>query len=225
MKFSISIFSLSAMFLLSGCSQNSPEAWEDVKTAGRYAQKGVDGLWGKEYESRMLTSSDEFIGPSDGEFIPLNVSDLKNSLAGSDAAIPQPRTSPGQKGVPTLNQFYGIPQSLKNVFHQVHFETDEHVLHNSQDVQAILQMAAYLKKNPNVYVVVSGHCDERASASYNMALGIRRANYIRGLLVKNGVDLNRVYTVSKGKEDPLAKGHSSEDWKVNRRAEFKIYEK
>lgn len=220
-----SIFSLAALVLLSGCAQSSPEGWEDVKTVGRYVQKGVDGLWGKEYESRMLTSNDEFVGPSDGEFIPLNASDLKNSVAGSDIAIPQPKTSPGQKGVPTLNQFYGIPQGLKNVFHKVHFETDEYVLRDTGDVQAILQMASHLKKNPNVYVVVAGHCDERASASYNMALGMRRANYIRGLLVKNGVDLNRVYTVSKGKEDPLSKGHASEDWKTNRRAEFKIYER
>jgi len=150
---------------------------------------------------------------------------LKNSLTASDKAIPQPKTSLGQKGVPTLDQFYGIPLSLQNLFHKVHFETDEYVLRDTSDVQAIMQMAAYLKKNPNVYLVISGHCDERASASYNMALGMRRASYIRGLLVKNGVDLNRLYTVSRGKEDPVAKGHGLEDWKSNRRAEFKMYEK
>jgi len=167
----------------------------------------------------------QFTGPFEGDFIPLNDSDLKNSLTASDKAIPQPKTSLGQKGVPTLDQFYGIPLSLQNLFHKVHFETDEYVLRDTSDVQAIMQMAAYLKKNPNVYLVISGHCDERASASYNMALGMRRASYIRGLLVKNGVDLNRLYTVSRGKEDPVAKGHGLEDWKSNRRAEFKMYEK
>ncbi len=225
MKFSVSFFSLAAIALLSSCSQNSPESWEDVKTVGWYVQKGVDGLWGKDFESKMLTSNDEFVGPSDGDFIPLNASDLKQSFAATDTAIPQPKTTPGQKGVPTLDQFSAIPQSLQNVFHKVHFETDEYVLKDSGDVQAILQMAAYMKKNPNVYIVVSGHCDERASASYNMALGMRRANYIRGLLVKNGVDLNRIYTVSRGKEDPIAKGHADDAWRTNRRAEFKIYQK
>jgi outer membrane protein OmpA-like peptidoglycan-associated protein len=225
MKSIFTFCSFAAILLLTSCSQNSTEGWEDVKTAGRYLQRGVDGLWGKEYESRMLASNEEFVGPFEGDFIPLKDSDLKNTLAATDIAIHQPKISPGQKGIPTLNQFNPIPESLKNIFRKVHFETDEHVLRDAADTQAIQQMSAYLKKNPNVYLVISGNCDERASASYNMALGMRRANSIRGLLVKNGVDANRLYTVSKGKEDPIAKGHSSEDWKLNRRAEFKIFEK
>ena len=225
MKSFFSICSFAAILFLTSCSQNSTEGWEDVKTAGRYLQRGVDGLWGKEYESRMLASNAEFVGPFEGDFIPLNDSDLKNSLAANDVAIPQPKISPGQKGVPTLNQFNPIPESLKNIFKKVHFETDEYVLRDPSDLKAIQDMSAYLKKNPNAYLVISGNCDERASASYNMALGMRRSNYVRGLLVKNGVDANRLYTVSKGKEDPIAKGHSPEDWKANRRAEFKIYEK
>ena len=93
------------------------------------------------------------------------------------------------------------------------------------EIQALIQVAAYLKKNPGVYLVIEGHTDERASASYNMALGMRRANFVRSFLVKQGADLNRIYTVSKGKEHPLISGHSLDDWKVNRRSEFKIYQK
>jgi peptidoglycan-associated lipoprotein len=73
--------------------------------------------------------------------------------------------------------------------------------------------------------VIEGHTDERASASYNMALGMRRANFVRSFLVKQGADLNRIFTVSQGKERPLAQGHSPDDWKLNRRSEFKIYQK
>jgi peptidoglycan-associated lipoprotein len=225
MKLSVHLFSLAALLMMSSCCHNSGQSWEDVKTAGRYMQRGVDALWGKDYESRMLTSDEEFIGPYDGEFIPLSDSDLKGALAGSDTAIPQPRGIPGQKGIPALDKFYFPPDALRNVFQTVHFETDEHVLRDKMEVQAIAQTASYLKKNPNVFIIVSGHCDERASASYNMALGMRRANYIRGLLVKNGVDLNRIYTVSRGKEEPVVMGHSLDEWKLNRRAEFKIYEK
>ena len=58
-----------------------------------------------------------------------------------------------------------------------------------------------------------------------MALGTRRANHIRVLLIKQGVDFNRIYTVSYGKEKPLANGSSREELKQNRRAEFKIYKK
>jgi peptidoglycan-associated lipoprotein len=188
-------------------------------------QRGVDALVGKDYDSRMLTSDEEFVGPNDGEFIPLRDADLKNSLAATDAALPQPKGIPGKKGIPSLDQFYAPPESIRSLFQSVHFETDEHVLRDKSEMQSIQQIVAYLKKNPNVYLIVAGHCDERASASYNMALGMRRANYVRGLLVKNGIDLNRIYTVSRGKEEPLVAGHGSQDWKINRRAEFKIYEK
>jgi peptidoglycan-associated lipoprotein len=196
-----------------------------MKTAGRHMQRGVDSLWGKEYESRMLDSDDEFIGPEDGEFIALNELDLKTSLTASDLALPQPKGSPGQKGIPMLSAFYSVGDSLMGLLQPLHFQTDEFVLKDSRELHSILEIASYLKKNPNVFLLVSGHCDERASAGYNIALGMRRANYIRSLLVKNGVDLNRIYTVSRGKEEPIALGHSPDDWKQNRRAEFKIYEK
>jgi peptidoglycan-associated lipoprotein len=215
---------ISTAAMLTSCS-TSTQTWEDMKTAGRHMQRGVDSLWGKEYESRMLDSDDEFIGPEDGEFIALNELDLKTSLTASDLALPQPKGSPGQKGIPMLSAFYSVGDSLMGLLQPLHFQTDEFVLKDSRELHSILEIASYLKKNPNVFLLVSGHCDERASAGYNIALGMRRANYIRSLLVKNGVDLNRIYTVSRGKEEPIALGHSPDDWKQNRRAEFKIYEK
>lgn len=213
----------SIFLLASGCSHNSNQAWEDVKTAGRYMQRSVDTLWGKNYESRMLTSDEEFVGAHDDDFIPLRDADLKNTFA--DTALPQPKGNPGEKGIPSLDLFYTPPADLRSLFQTVHFETDEHVLKEKADIAAISQIAAYLKKNPNVYLVIRGHTDERASASYNIALGTRRANYVRSLLVKAGVDLNRVYAVSRGKEEPIAFGHTPDEWKQNRRAEFRIFER
>jgi len=215
---------LSACALLTGCS-SSNQTWEDMKTAGRYMQRGVDSLWGKDYESKMLDSDEEFIGPEDSGFIALNETDLKRALSAGDLALPQPKGIPGQKGVPALDAFYAAGDALMGVLAPMHFQTDEFVLKDRSELQALLEIASYLKKNPHVYLLVTGHCDERASAAYNLALGMRRSNYIRSLLVKNGVDLNRIYTVSRGKEEPLAMGHTAEDWKRNRRAEFKIYEK
>lgn len=219
-------FICAAILILSGgCAKNSSQSWEDVKTAGRYMQRGVDALWGKDYESRMLTSDEEFYGPYDADFIPLRDSDLRNQFAATDSALPQPKGIPGQKGIPALGEFYIPPDSLKALFNPVHFETDDHVVREKAEIAALIQLASHLKKNPNMYLVIEGHTDERASASYNMALGMRRANFVRSFLVKNGVDLNRIYTVSKGKEHPLVLGHTSDDWKVNRRSEFKIYQK
>lgn len=212
------------LFFTASCVRNSSEGWENLKTAGRYMQKGVDALWGKDYESRMLTSDEEFLGPNDGEFIPLRDADLRG-LAFSDAPIPQPKGIPGQNGIPALEEFYLPPDALHALFQSVHFDTDDHVIRDKNELEALIQTASYLKKNPNIYLVVEGHTDERASASYNMALGMRRSNYVRSFLVKQGVNLNRIFTVSRGKEQPIAQGHTSEDWKVNRRSEFKIYQK
>jgi len=205
--------------------RNSSETWEDFKTAGRYMGRGVDSLCGKDYESRMLTSDEEFIGPYDSEFIPLRDSDLRKGYGASDSPLGQPKGIPGQKGVPSLSEFYLPPDTLQALFHPVHFETDEHVIRDKAEVQALIDLAAYLKKNPNVYMAIEGHTDERASASYNIALGLRRANYVRSLLVKHGADANHIYTLSRGKEQPIAQGHSPDQWKLNRRSEFKIYAK
>ncbi len=218
-----SIYLATLLVLASSCARNSSETWEDVKTAGRYVQRGMDALWGKEYESRMLTSEDEFIGPYDDEFIPLNDADLKALAMNGDSGLPQPKGMPGERGVPPLERFYAPPDALG--FRKVHFETDQHVLNDQADLAALKGIADYMKKHPGAYLLVEGHTDERASASYNLALGMRRANYVRTLLVKNGVDLNRIYTVSRGKEQPAAFGHSQEDWRENRRAEYRIFEK
>lgn len=219
------VFTAVVLLFAAGCSRNSSQTWEDVKTAGRYMQRGVDSMMGKEYESRMLTSDEEFYGPYDEDFIPLSDADLRNQFAATDMAMPQPKGIPGQFGIPNLNTFYAPPDALHALFRAVHFETDEHVLRDKNEISALMQLASYLKKNPNVYVAIEGHTDERASASYNQALGMRRANFVRSFLVKNGADLNRIYTISRGKEQPLAQGHGPEDWRINRRSEFRIYQK
>lgn len=211
------------LLLATSCSRGSNETWENVKTAGRYMQKGVDSLLGKDYESRMLTTDEEFFGPDDEDFIPLEDRDLKNQFA--DAALPQPKASPGQFGLPSLDNFYAPPEALKELFCAVHFNTDEHVIRDRNEIASLMNLASYLKKNPNVYLAVEGHCDERASASYNMALGMRRANAVRAFLVKQGADLNRIYTISRGKEQPISLGHKETDWQINRRAQFRIFKK
>jgi peptidoglycan-associated lipoprotein len=213
----MNVLLLAFIFLLASCCRNSSQTWEDVKTAGRYMQRGVDSFCGKDGESRMFASGDQFVGPHEEEFIPLNDEDLRAIALNGDDAIPQPRVMPGEGSVPALHHFRAAE------FSSVHFDTDEHILREKADISMVQHIVSYLKKNPGTYLLIEGHTDERAPASYNMALGMRRANHIRALMVKNGCDANRIYTVSHGKEQPLALGHSSEDWKKNRRAQFKIF--
>ncbi len=215
-----------SIIVFSGCGRSMSETWEDMKTASRYMGRGVDALCGKDnYESRMLDSDDDFIGPYDNDFVPLKKEDLHGLVAAADTPLSQPRGMPGQKGIPAIADFYSPPSTLGALFRTVHFNTDEHTVRDQEEVQALIHIARFLKKNPSVYLVAEGHADERASSSYNMALAMRRSNFIRSFLVKNGADQDRVYTVSYGKERPIAMGHTSDQWKINRRSEFKIYQK
>lgn len=93
----------------------------------------------------------------------------------------------------------------------------------SAEGQQILQAnAAVLKKYPNMQVTIEGHCDERGTAEYNLALGERRALAARNYLVSLGIPGDRIKTVSYGKEFPFEAGHEDAAWSKNRRAHFVI---
>ncbi|MHB8797434.1 MAG: peptidoglycan-associated lipoprotein Pal [Thermoanaerobaculia bacterium] len=82
--------------------------------------------------------------------------------------------------------------------------------------------AEWLKKWPTVKVQVEGHCDERGSSKYNMALGDKRANAARDYLVSLGIDANRITTLSYGEERPFVEGQTEDAWSQNRRAHFVV---
>jgi peptidoglycan-associated lipoprotein len=91
------------------------------------------------------------------------------------------------------------------------------------DGQQILQAnAAVLKKYPTWQVTIEGHCDERGTAEYNLALGERRALAAKNYLVSLGIPADKVRTVSYGKEFPFDAGHDDNAWSKNRRAHFVI---
>ncbi|MBF5059431.1 OmpA family protein [Candidatus Neptunochlamydia vexilliferae] len=214
-----------AALLLSSCQNNSNTVWEDTKTVGRYLHRKGQLLWKDDVDSRMIESADEFAGPQEEEYIPLKDADLKTQFA--DLSVPQPKAVPGAIGspVPSIEKFVKPAAHLADLFQNLYFNTDEHVLRSRGDYTVIENIAAHMKKNSGLYVFVAGHCDERASEAYNLALGTRRANSIRNLLVKRGVNPNHIYTISFGKEMPADLGHTAESWAKNRRVEFKIFDK
>ena len=79
------------------------------------------------------------------------------------------------------------------------------------------RQADWLKRYPNVTVTVEGHCDERGTREYNLALGERRANAVRRALVALGIPQNRIQTISYGKERPAVVGSNEAAWAQNRR--------
>ncbi len=85
---------------------------------------------------------------------------------------------------------------------------------------ALTQDAAFLRAHPNVDVTIEGHCDERGSLEYNLALGQRRANAAKNFLMSLGISADRMRTMSWGKEHPFCTEHNETCWQQNRRAHF-----
>jgi peptidoglycan-associated lipoprotein len=103
----------------------------------------------------------------------------------------------------------------------VHFAFDRSDL--SDEARTILKESAdVLKQSPNSKIQVEGHCDERGSTSYNLALGEKRAASVRDYLVSLGVSADMLSTISYGEEKPVDPGHNEEAWSKNRRAHMII---
>ncbi len=206
--------------LITGCNKKSGGVWDDAKTSSSFKDNGRD-LWGND----GLAQGDNFIGPSNEDFIPLQEEDLKAQFA--DGAIPQPKHSPGEpgSGLPGIDRFHIPTAALASVFRTVYFNTDDHILRGQEHLATIDRAATYLKEHPHTYIFITGHCDERGPEAYNLSLGARRANYVRSILIQKGVNLNQIHTISYGKEKPIELGHNAQAWSKNRRAEFRIYQK
>lgn len=108
--------------------------------------------------------------------------------------------------------------------HTVLFDYDQHLL-GDEARTAIAANAEILKANPQAQIQLAGHCDERGSDQYNIALGERRAESVRSYLVELGIAAGRLETVSYGEEQPLDPGHDEAAWVRNRRVEFVVLSK
>lgn len=104
---------------------------------------------------------------------------------------------------------------------RVHFAYNQFTLEDAARV-TLEQNAVYLRNRPNEKVVIEGHCDERGSDEYNLALGERRALAAKNYLVSLGIPAARLSIISYGEEQPLVTGATEEAWAKNRRAEFKV---
>lgn len=103
----------------------------------------------------------------------------------------------------------------------IHFAFDSSEL-SSMAMTLLKEKAEFLKNNTGVSVTIEGHCDERGTTEYNLALGERRAQSAKNYLVNLGISASRLNTVSYGEERPLDPGHGESAWQKNRRAHFVI---
>ncbi|MFQ5863854.1 MAG: peptidoglycan-associated lipoprotein Pal [bacterium] len=107
------------------------------------------------------------------------------------------------------------------ILEMIHFDFDKSDL--TLEAKSILaQDALKLEENPELFIRIEGHCDERGTVEYNLALGERRAISARNYLINYGISPNRITIISYGKEKPLDPRHNEKAWAKNRRAEFII---
>ncbi len=145
--------------------------------------------------------------------------------AGTTTVAPEPRISPAENpegGIRTSELPADLEQLnkagyLKDAF----FDTNKSVLRpDARD--ALAADAAWLKEHPTVKLTIEGHCDERNTEEYNLALGWRRANAAKDYLVSLGFGAGQITTISYGEEKPFATCHNESCWSQNRRAHFVI---
>lgn len=116
-----------------------------------------------------------------------------------------------------------LPYRPSEHLEDIHFEFDKFDLDGKS--RAILKKnVAYLETHPNLRIEIQGHCDERGSNNYNITLGERRARATKAYLVAQGVDDNRIHTISYGEERPFCFENNEKCWQQNRRGHFLVAE-
>ncbi|WP_420549728.1 peptidoglycan-associated lipoprotein Pal [Curvivirga sp.] len=145
------------------------------------------------------------------------------NTGGNTGGSTQAAGTDGSNGGTNLNEIVAGSETdfVVNVGDRVFFNYDRSDL--SSDAQsALAKQAAWLLQYPQVMIQVEGHCDERGTREYNLALGERRANSVKEYLTSLGVAADRISTISYGKERPAVEGSNKEAWAQNRRGVSRV---
>ena len=161
---------------------------------------------------------------------PFNLEQLDDEIFGSgledEQAFPGDLPAAGGTGMRFVEADSGlldpeIAREAQLVLQDIHFPYNSSRI-MPEEAGILQQIAAFLKHYPQVILQIEGHCDERGTEEYNMALGSRRSGAVRQFLADLSIDPNRLYTVSYGEERPVDPGHGEDAWAKNRRAHFLV---
>ncbi len=134
------------------------------------------------------------------------------AVASARVTVEAPAVLPTQ---PMLSDSEFFEKHVQDVF----FDFDKYDIRSDQNPAGAVDAAA-LAERPSIKFVIEGHCDERGSEKYNLALGDRRANELKSYLVAHGISASRIDMISYGKERPFDLGHNEAAWAKNRRDHF-----
>ncbi len=176
----------------------------------------VRGLGRKEWG----TSTARWRGTLWGSFLLVSAALL---LAGCPKKPEVQTGGPGAAGAPGVARPGGqeTPVEPAKEGRDVFFDFDKSTIRPDAKV-TLDKNIAWLQSESSIRVLVEGHCDERGTQEYNLALGERRAKAVKDYLVAGGIAANRIDTISYGKERPFVLGHDESAWKWNRRGHFVV---
>lgn len=140
----------------------------------------------------------------------------------SEEVVQEPVT----ESIPSVEVTEELPSDIRELnrrgyLQDVFFDTDKYDL-KPESREALAANASWLQSHSTIAILIEGHCDERNTREYNLALGERRASAVRDYLVFLGVDTGAIRIISYGEERPFALGHDESSWRLNRRAHFVI---
>ena len=157
---------------------------------------------------RSGSGAEPFLGDSSGSSSGSSLGSSSGSSSGSRSGIDEAR-----------RQSFKSSNSLKDIY----FKFDQYDL-DDESRSTLRQNASYLKSNSAAIIEIQGHCDERGTNNYNIALGERRAQSTKMYLVSQGISSKRIHTISYGEERPFCFDGNDACWFQNRRAHFRISE-
>ena len=194
-SFHIFIFVLCLGLFLAGCPKKQVVVNRDQSSIQRSE------------EAARLEREREAREAKERELARLREEELKRSTGGELEKTLVTKKEPGIEGEVFESKL------LKDI----HFDFDKYDIRR-EDEAILKENAGFLKNNPKMKIQIEGHCDERGTVEYNLALGERRANNTKKYLILLGIPSDRISTISYGKERPLDKGHDEGAWAKNRRA-------
>jgi peptidoglycan-associated lipoprotein len=199
---SLFIFILCLGLLLAGCPKKQVVVNRDQPSVQRSE------------EAARLEREREAREAKERELARLREEDLKRPTGGELEKTLVTKKEPGIEGEVFESK----------LLQDIHFDFDKYDIRR-EDEAILKENAAFLKNNPKMKIQIEGHCDERGTVEYNLALGERRASNTKKYLVFLGIPSDRISTISYGKERPQDKGHHEEAWAKNRRAHVVVLSK
>ena len=145
----------------------------------------------------------------------------KEAVEKTPEKVTDQKIASGKEAVESMDKTSGAMEGKEGMFKDINFDFDKYDVKDSfkPELKAI---ASWMTKNTSAKLSVEGHCDDRGTNEYNLALGDRRAKAVKDYLVSLGVSSPKIETISYGEEKPLCSEQTEECWAKNRRAHFVV---